>query len=266
MRHAFIIAKVFAAIMLIAGVSLLAARAAFAEDDHTVRVAVASNFSDTFKQLQLAFEAQGKYTLLVSQASSGQLFAQISHGAPFDIFLSADSKAPEQLISADLAVENSDFVYAFGQLVLWSNQADLDTRQFLLATDSTSEDRLALANPKLAPYGRAALETLHATGVYEHWKNQLITGQNVTQTQQFIASGNVTLGFIALSQVIKLSSTHQGKYWQVPTNLHQAIEQKAVLLKRARNKPAAHALLNFLKTHQARGIIEQSGYSTELRL
>jgi molybdate transport system substrate-binding protein len=231
-----------------------------------VSAAVAANFAGAIKQLKPAFEAETGHRLVTSLASTGTLYAQIYNGAPFDVFLSADNKRPQQLVADGLAINGSVFTYALGRLTLWSNDPTLiDAQGSVLREeewDKKGIKRIARANPKTAPYGTAAMETLAALNISEAMKGRLITGQNVAQAFQFIVSGNAQLGFIAQSQVLTLAEHNRGSHWLVPANLYSPIEQSAVLLIRGQENNAALAFLNFLKSPKASAIIKSSGYNT----
>jgi len=226
--------------------------------------AIAANFAGTIKQLKPLFEHESGHHLITSFASSGTLFAQIHNGAPFDVFLSADEQRPRQLIKDGLGIADSSFIYASGQLVLWSSQAGLVDPQGNILRDRPWQAKgirhIALANPKTAPYGRAAMETLEALLLVESTKSYRVTGQNIAQTFQFVASGNAQLGFIARAQILALAKSERGSYWQVPQEMHSPIQQMAVLLNRGRENSAAEAFLKFLQSPQAQSIIRDRGY------
>lgn len=226
--------------------------------------AIAANFAGTIKQLKPLFEYKSGHSLVISLASSGTLFAQIHNGAPFDIFLSADEQRPQQLLRDGLAVADSSFIYASGQLVLWSSQAELVDPQGNILRDGQWQEKgiqhIALANPKTAPYGRAAMETLESMQLVEFTKPYRVTGQNIAQTFQFAASGNAQLGFIAEAQVLALAKSERGSYWRVPKEMHSPIQQMAVMLNRGRENSAAVAFLKFLQSPQAQSIIRARGY------
>mgnify|MGYP002700143975 CR=1 FL=1 len=226
--------------------------------------AIAANFAGTIKQLKPLFEQESGHRLITSFASSGTLFAQIHNGAPFDVFLSADEQRPQQLIRDGLAVADSSFIYASGQLVLWSSQAELIDPQGNILRDEQWQTKgirhIALANPKTAPYGRAAMETLQAMQLVESTKPYRVTGQNIAQTFQFVASGNAQLGFIAQAQLLALPESERGSYWRVPKKMHSPIQQMAVMLNRGRENSAAEAFLTFLQSPQAQSIIRARGY------
>jgi molybdate transport system substrate-binding protein len=224
-----------------------------------VRAAVAANFTATMNELSRAFTQASGFKVVSSFGASGQLFAQISHGAPFDIMLGADNQFSAQLVEKGLGVGDSRFIYARGQLALWSSEAGyVDDKGDVLKRVAYS--RLAIANPRTAPYGRAAEETLKALGLHEKVQPLFITGENISQTQQFIASGNVPLGFVALAQVYGLPEDKRGSFWIVPGKLHAPIDQEAVLLKSAADNVAARAFLTYLKSPEAQAIIRKYGY------
>lgn len=224
-----------------------------------VRAAVAANFTAAMNELSRAFNAATGHRVVASFGASGQLFAQIANGAPFDLMLAADNQYTARLIEDGLAVADSRFVYARGKLALWSSNPGYVDAGGQVLKDARFE-KIAIANPKLAPYGRAAEQTLQALGLFEPLQPRFITGENIGQTQQFIASGNVPLGFVALAQVLALPEAQRGSYWIVPADLYQSLDQEAVLLKSAEHNEAARAFLAFLKTAEARDIIAKLGY------
>lgn len=223
-----------------------------------VRVAVAANFTHTLVQLQTEFEKATPHRVVIVSGATGKLFAQINNGAPFDVFLSADTDAPMRLVASGQAVEQSEFTYARGRLVLWSAQAEAvqDAPRVL----SVSKDRIALANPKHAPYGRAAEQTLRALQLWDKVKSRVVMGENVNQTLQFAATGNATWAFVGLAQVFDLPPQQRGGYWAVPRDLYQSITQDAVLLVRGRDNPAAQEFLTYLRSAAARELIQRAGY------
>jgi molybdate transport system substrate-binding protein len=226
----------------------------------TVQAAVASNFAPAIKRLAPLFERKTGHKLSASFGATGQLYAQIGNGAPFDVLLAADEQTPLKLIAEGRGVAGSNFVYAVGALVLWSSSPNIiDPDGKVLAEGKFS--KIALANPKTAPYGQAAMETLQALGLHEKLQERFVTGENIAQTQQFIASGNVALGFIALAQVLALPEAEQGSHWIVPEHLHKPIAQQALLLQPAQDKKAAQAFLSFLQSPQATAIIRALGYA-----
>lgn len=221
------------------------------------QVAVAANFTAAMKELAADFQRDTGHTLRVSYGSTGKLYTQIENGAPFDVFLAADQARPARLLEKGLA--SRPFTYAVGRLVLWSRDAGRAVHAGTLAGTLATGDfrRLAIANPKTAPYGRAAVEVMQALQLYPQLKPRLVTGESIAQTQQFVATGNAELGFVALAQVVLHDG---GSRWDIPQELYTPIRQDAVLLKRAENNPAALALLDYLKTPAAREVIGKFGY------
>ena len=207
-------------------------------------VAVASNFSAPAKQIGRLFEHQTGHRVVMSFGSTGQFHAQIKNGAPFEVFLSADSATAAQLEESGLAVAASRFTYATGKLVLWSPLPGLVDDEGAVLRQKAFQ-KIAMANPKLAPYGSAALETLEKMGLRESLKGRIVEGLNITQAHQFVASGNVPLGFVALSQVFENGRIASGSAWIVPKGMHAPIRQDAVLLKKGMSNPAAQAFLQF---------------------
>ncbi|MEJ2346426.1 MAG: molybdate ABC transporter substrate-binding protein [Gammaproteobacteria bacterium] len=224
-----------------------------------VHVAVAANFLSTVKVLIRRFESDHKGRVLLSAGSTGKLYAQIMHGAPYDLFLAADSRRPRLLAENGNGIADSRFTYALGQLVLWSRKPDLvDGHGRVLHGDAVQ--RLAIANPKTAPYGAAARQVLQHLKLWKRYRGRIVRGDNVGQTFEFIASGNADAGFVALSQVKRYRSGHSGSLWQVPADLHDPIEQQAILLTRARGNATARAFVAFLRSDAGRRIIRDSGY------
>ena len=268
--------------MLLIAVCCSAVQGALAE---SINVAVAANFVSTFKLLKIQFEASSGHTLKISSGSSGRFYAQIKNGAPFHVFFSADQSTPQSLEAEGLVVAGSRLTYAVGALALWSANPALvvdgvlDGAQVLQAGDF---NKLALANPRLAPYGVAALEVLTALGLLEATRSKWVQGENIAQTYQFVSTGNADLGFVALSQIrsqirsqisqaSKLSQIKSklsqmggevvlGAAWLVPAELYQPIMQDAGLLRRGETSQAAHALLRYVRGAEARVIIEANGY------
>lgn len=222
-------------------------------------VAVAANFAGTLESLQEAFEAHGNHKLTIVSGATGKLTAQITEGAPFDVFLSADDKATRKMMESGNAVPGSEFTYAMGALALFSADPQM-ARNGPAALRQGKFARLAIANPKLAPYGIAAEQTLMALGVYDTLDNKIVMGENVGQTFAMIDSGGAELGFVALSQVLGSARGSKGSHWVVPANLHAPILQNAVLLSRADRNEAARAFLEFLQSPQAREQIRAAGY------
>jgi len=228
--------------------------------ENTLQIAVASNFTSTMQRLAVQFEQQTGYATNISYASTGKLFAQISNGAPFDLLLAADSARPRRLESLGLIVPGKRFTYAKGEVVLWAPQAH-STEQALRQLQEGDFNYLAIANPKIAPYGAAAMETLKKLGINNRFKKRTVRGENIAQTYQFIYSGNAQMGFVARSQVVAAGEGFRGVMWLVPSEMYTPIEQQVVLLKRAENNPAADAFFNFLRSELAQATIVVSGYS-----
>jgi len=224
----------------------------FPEDVH---VAVAANFLPAAEEIGTAFEADTGHTVLFSFGATGQLYAQIVHGAPFDVFLAADGDRPQKAVDRGLAVAGSRFTYAEGRLALYSRQAHLVAGQATLFQGHFS--RLAIANPKTAPFGAAAIEVMDNLGVSALLAPKLVQGTNIMQAYQFIATRNAELGFVAYSQIIFDES---GSRWLVPETLHAPIAQDAVLLENGRANTAANAFAGYLKSPRARVIINRYGY------
>jgi molybdate transport system substrate-binding protein len=227
-----------------------------------VHVAVAANFAAPMKRLATDFEQGSGHKLLLSFGATGKLAAQIRNGAPFDVLLAADTASVQQLAQERLLVVGSAFTYATGRLMLWSLQPALvDAKGDVLQRQGFKH--LALAAPKLAPYGAAAMQTLTRLGLAEALAPKLVQGESIAQTYSFVASSNAELGFVALSQVWENGALTKGSGWLVPAALHDPLRQQAALLKRAANNPGAHALLQFLKTDQAKAVIRSFGYETD---
>lgn len=224
-----------------------------------VKVAVAANFTAPIQALAPAFEQATGHKLVASFGATGQFYAQINNGAPFEVLLSADDSTPAKLENEGATVPGSRFTYAIGSLVLWSaNPTYLDGSDAALKAGQFKH--LAIANPKAAPYGLAAAQVLAKLGLSEAVKGKLVEGQNITQAHQFVATGNAELGFVALSQVYKDGQLVSGSAWIVPEAMYEPIKQDAVILKPGANNPAAAALVEYLKSPEAAKVIESFGY------
>lgn len=243
-------------------VVLLLSGAALQAQAEAVTVAVASNFTGAMKEIAAAFEKASGHEVKLAFGSSGKFYAQIRNGAPFQVFFSADSAKPQALEKAGLALPGSRFTYAVGSLALWSPRAER-VRDGAALLKSGEFGKLALANPKLAPYGVAAVEVLRSLGLEAATRSHWVLGENIAQTFQFVASGNADLGFVALSQIQRGGHIEQGSAWIVPTDLYSPIRQDAVLLKAGADSSAARALLHFVRGKQAAAIIAAYGYRTE---
>lgn len=224
-----------------------------------VTIAVASNFTAPLQKIAAEFEKETGHKVVPSFGSTGKFYAQIKAGAPFEILLAADNETPARLEKEGAAVAGSSFTYAIGKLVLWSKQAGyVDDKGEVLKKNKFKH--LALANPKLAPYGAAGFELLKSLGMIEAIEPKFVTGENISQTYQFVASGNAELGFVALSQVYKDGKITNGSAWSVPQQHYTPIRQDAVLLAKGKDHPAAVALLHYLKSDKTQALIRSFGY------
>lgn len=225
-----------------------------------VRVAVAANFMPAMKLVAVAFEKQTGHLAVLTSGATGKFYAQITRGAPFDVFLAADQQTPARLEKEGVAVAGSRFTYATGKLVLWSAQPGLvDAQGDILKTGDFA--KLAIAAPKLAPYGAAALETITRLGLLSRLEPRLVTGESIGQAFSFVATGHAALGFVALSQVLENGQIKSGSAWLVPAALHSPLRQDAVLLGQGAGNPAAVMLLAFLKTENAQSVMRSFGYA-----
>ena len=225
-----------------------------------VQVAVAANFTAPMQKIAAAFEADTGHKAVLSFGATGKFYAQITNGAPFQVFLSADDTTPEKIGKEGLGDGSTRFTYAIGQLVLWSKQpgyVDADGK----VLQKTDWQHIAIANPKLAPYGLAAMQTLNRLGLTAQVQPRIVQGENIGQTYQFAASGNAPLGFVALSQVMEGGKLREGSAWVVPASMHESIRQDAIVLKPGQGNAAAAALMDYLKGDKARAIIKSYGYS-----
>jgi molybdate transport system substrate-binding protein len=236
-------------------VSLLAGNA-YADQ---VQVAVAANFTAPMKVIAADFEKDTGHKAALSFGATGKFYAQIKNGAPFDILLAADDETPAKIEKEAFGVAGSRFTYAIGKLVLWSAKPDfVDDKGDVLKKGGF--EHIALGNPKLAPYGVAAVETMTKLGLMSALEPKFVQGENIAQTFQFVSTGNAELGFVALSQVYENGKLKSGSGWIVPANMHNAIRQDAILLSKGKGNPAAEALLKFLKSDKAKAVIKAYGY------
>jgi molybdate transport system substrate-binding protein len=225
----------------------------------TTLVAVAANFSKPMSEIAAEFEKTTGHSAKLSLGSSGKFVSQIENGGPFEVLLSADETGPQKLTQEGYAVANSQFTYALGKLVLWSAKPGyVDDQGKVLSTGNFNH--IAIADPKLAPYGTAAMEILKNQGLQAKLQPIMVMGENIAQTYQFISTANAELGFVALSQIIDNGKISKGSAWTVPNTDYSPIKQGAVLLKLGANNPAALALLDYLKSAPALAIIEKYGY------
>jgi len=246
-RRPMLIAALSGALSLMLGGAALAGE---------TKVAVAANFTDAAREIAAKFKAKTGHDATLSFGSSGQFYTQIANGAPFEVFLSADVERPQKAEAEGLSVPGSRFTYATGRLVLYSRTPGLvDGKGKVLTTGKF--DKLSIADPKAAPYGQAAVETLTKLKLYDALKPKIVQGASITQAFQYVQTGAAELGFVALSQVV---GEQGGSRWVVPASNHTPIEQQAVLLKTGQNSEAAKAFVAFLKSGEAKAIIKRYGY------
>jgi len=239
------------------GFSLLSISTVHAE---TVSVAVAANFAVPMKIIAENFEKTSGHKVSISSGSTGKFYAQIKNGAPFDVFFAADEKTPAKLETENETVPGSRFTYAIGKLALWSAKTDrIDANGNVLKKQSWSH--LAIASPKLAPYGLAAKETLEKLHLWEAVQPKLVQGENIAQTYQFVETGNAELGFVALSQIYSDGRIQKGSAWIVPAAYYHPIRQDTVILNKGKDKAAASALMAYMKTEPALKVIRSFGYA-----
>jgi molybdate transport system substrate-binding protein len=224
-----------------------------------VTVAVAANFYVPLRTIAARFEERSGHKVHLTSGATGAFYAQIENGAPFDVFFSADDERPARLEQEGLGVQGSRFTYALGVLVLWSAQPGLVDDQGKVLLDGKFK-HIALADPKIAPYGQAALQTLSMLGLWDATEGKRAIGENLGPTYQFIASGNAELGFVALSQLRTDPKSAGGSQWIVPEKLYNPIRQDAILLQHGKDNPAATALLAFLRTPRVRELVREFGY------
>lgn len=224
-----------------------------------VSVAVAANFTAPMQKIAAAFEQDTGHKAVLAFGATGKFYAQIKNGAPFQLLLAADDETPARLEKEGLALSGTRFTYATGRLVLWSRQPGLvDDKGEVLRQGKF--ERLAVADPKLAPYGAAAMQVLGRLGLLQALQPRLVQGQSIGQAYNFVTTGNAQLGFVALSQVMTEGKIAPGSAWVVPLSLHAPLRQDAVVLNPGRDQVAATALMNYLKGEKARGIIRAYGY------
>lgn len=227
-----------------------------------VSVAVAANFTAPMKVIAQNFEKDTGHKATLAFGATGQFYAQIRNGAPFAILLAADEGTPAKLENEGLGVAGTRFTYATGKLVLWSKKADLvDNRGDILR--SGKFDKIAIANPKLAPYGAAAMEVVERMGLTATITPKVVEGSNIGQAFQFVSSGNATLGFVALSQVFEDERIKGGSGWIVPSNMHKPIKQDAIMLNPGKDNAAAQALMQYLRSEKAKAVIRSFGYELD---
>ncbi|MDG1027055.1 MAG: molybdate ABC transporter substrate-binding protein [Gammaproteobacteria bacterium] len=238
---------------LLAALALILSPAAYGD---RLNVAVASNFAAPMEEIKKVFESRSEHELVIVRGSSGKHYAQIRNGAPFDVFLSADQARPQRLLEEGIAIQGTLGTYALGRLALWSRKNGLNLgREYLSNTDNY--ETLAIANPRLAPYGLAAAEVLEAIGLQSDLNIKMVTGENIAQTYQFVYSGNADIGLVAYSQTLSPAVRGQGSSWLVPSEYHHAIRQDMVLLTESL---AAREFAAFMDSDLAREILTDQGY------
>jgi molybdate transport system substrate-binding protein len=235
----------------------MASLLALASEAHAsdTNVAVAANFTQPAKEIAQLFQGSSGHKAILSFGATGQFYTQITEGAPFQVFLSADQSTPKKLADNGLAIADSLFTYAIGKLVLFSTNATLVTGEQTLR--DAKFNKIAIADPATAPYGAAAVETMKALGLYDTLARKIVQGANIAQTFQFVDTGNAELGFVALSEII---ARQGGSRWVVPANLYSAIRQDAALLRSGADNDAAKAFLAFMKGPEVAKVLEKYGY------
>lgn len=224
-----------------------------------VSVAVAANFTVPMQKIAAAFENETGHKAVLSFGSTGKFYAQIRNGAPFQVLLAADNETPARLEKEGLAVAGTRFTYAIGKLALWSKQPGfVDNKGEVLRSGTFRH--IAMADPKLAPYGAAAMETLGKLGLLQSLQSRIVQGESIAQAYQFVATGNAALGFVALSQIMSDGRVADGSVWVVPESLHAPIRQDAIVLAAGKDNPAAAALAAYLKGDRVRVIVRSFGY------
>jgi molybdate transport system substrate-binding protein len=231
----------------------------FHADAGEVRAAVAANFTAPAKLIVAQFQADTGHTVKLSFGSTGKLYSQIQSGAPFDVLLAADDTTPLKMAKEGLGIPGSQFTYAIGKLVLWSKSPGyVDAKGRVL---QSKFNKLAIANPKLAPYGAAAQETLQSLGLWDSVQSRIVMGESITQTMQFADTGNAAMAFIAQSQTIKDGKPVEGSSWVVPQHMYTPIRQDGIVLAAAQDKVAAEAFMKYLKGAKAIAVIKSFGYA-----
>lgn len=224
-----------------------------------VQVAVAANFAGPMEKLAEQFQRDTGHKAVLATGATGKFYAQIRNGAPFEVLLAADDDTPARLETEGHVAAGSRFTYAVGRLVLWSaRDGVVDAGGNVLKTGSYQH--LAIANPKTAPYGAAAVATLRKLGLYESVQPRIVQGENIAQAWQFASTGNAELGFVAQAQVWRDGKFTSGSGWIVPATMHEPIRQDAALLAKGAGNPAAQALLQYLRTDKAKALIRTFGY------
>jgi molybdate transport system substrate-binding protein len=244
-------------------ISILIAPGKGYAQEKNIRVATAADLKFAMEELAISFEKQTGTKVDVTYGSSGNFFSQLQNGAPFDLFFSADIEYPRKLEAAGLGEPGTLYEYAVGRIVVWTpadSKLDITKQGWKTLLDARDE-KIAIANPEHAPYGRAAVAALQKAGIYEQVKAKLVYGENVSQAAQFVQSGNAQAGILALSLAIS-PPMKNGKSWEIPAEMHPAIEQGAIILKDAKNKNAARAFLQFVRSREGCAILEKYGFMT----
>ena len=241
--------------LFMCSVFLMAANAQAAE----IKVAVASNFANVLKEIAIEFQKDTGHQLAITPGATGKFYAQISNGAPFDVFLSADDETPRKLAQEGKAIASSQFTYAIGRLALWSpNLEMIDKNADILKTDKFKF--IAIANAKVAPYGQAAVQTMQKLGVLTKIEPRVVQGESISQTYQFVSTGNAQLGFVAMSQIVENGKIKMGSAWIVPEEMHEQLKQDAVVLQSCKHMSACQALIEYLKSEKAKKLMASYGY------
>ena len=236
-------------------VCLMSANAQAAE----IKVAVASNFANVLKEIAVEFQKDTGHQLAITPGATGKFYAQISNGAPFDVFLSADDETPRKLAQEGKANASSQFTYAIGRLALWSpNPEMVDKNADILKTDKFKF--IAIANAKVAPYGQAAVQTMQKLGVLAKIEPRVVQGESIAQTYQFVSTGNTQLGFVALSQIFEHGKIKTGSAWIVPEEMHEQLKQDAVILQACKQTSVCQDLMDYLKSDKAKKMMASYGY------
>ena len=224
-----------------------------------IKVAVASNFANVLKEVAIEFQKDTGHQLAITPGATGKFYAQISNGAPFDVFLSADDETPRKLAQEGKAIASSQFTYAIGRLALWSpNPEMIDKTADILKTDKFKF--IAIANAKVAPYGQAAVQTMQKLGVLTKIEPRVVQGESISQTYQFVSTGNAQLGFVAMSQIVENGKIKMGSAWIVPEDMHEQLKQDAVVLQSCKHMSACQALIDYLKSEKAKKLMASYGY------
>lgn len=228
-----------------------------------IQAAVASNFYSPFKKIAHQFEKDTGNKVQIISGSTGKLYAQIMHGAPFELFLAADQRRPKLLEKNGSAISGTRFTYALGKITLWSATPNIISGDGKSILQARKFKHIAIANPRTAPYGKAALQTMQKLGLWNEVRPLVVQGENIGQTFQFVASQNAELGFVALSQILDPKNKIKGKRWDVPEKLYDSLKQDVVILKKGNSNPGAKALWEYLQSNAAKLIIKKYGYGLQ---